>query len=142
MKDFQPLQYYSVVRPDFLQYTGRLRACTVASALLLAAGFILFILSVFFSGFDAVSTAMLIAAAATFVPGAVIGAVTYRRTALCNLVAAVIEQVRQNESLEIAEVNLPNTTPEQKELVLRALVEKGNLPGYVIENKARIRRAS
>ncbi len=140
MREFQPVQYYSVVRPEFMTYTKRLRACTVAAALLLAAGFVLFILSVFFSGYQTLAKVMLIAAAATFGPGAIIGAVTYRRTALCNLVAAVVEQVRASESLEIEEIELPNATAEQKELVLRALLDKGNLPGYALEEKTRIIR--
>ena len=62
MREFQPVQYYSVVRPEFMTYTKRLRACTVAAALLLAAGFVLFILSVFFSGYQTLAKVMLIAA--------------------------------------------------------------------------------
>ena len=140
MRDFTAKDTYLAVRPNFLRYVGRLRGCTVAAALLLAAGFFCLILAGCFQGFRAVSSALAIAAACTIAPGGILGLATYRRTKLCNGIAAVIEQILGADSTEIEDLKWEGATAEQKEFLVRTLIEKGNLPNYRIEDRARVRR--
>lgn len=132
MKSYVPAQYIASVCPDLRRKTRRWRVLTSLAGLLVLAAFLLIVLGIFLAHW-AGSKVLLGVGGACLLVALFLGLTFYERTKLANDLLDLTTQIEGAERLDVSALKLGEVPDEEKILVVRALIDKGNLPGYRIE---------
>ena len=132
-------QYLALVSPELRKKCARWRKLVSAAAIGFAAAFLCFILAIYLGGHRTAMGYLFGISGGIALISVVLALLFYEKTKIAAELVAWLDEIGKAEKLSVAGCGPDFLSETERVLILRKLIETGNLPGYELREGELVR---